>query len=191
MTPQNQLRPTPDGDCLRACIASLLDEKIEDVPDFTGEGTDGIDWWIKLQTWLLDRGLFFLEVRIGGTYKDGEEDKPVIAVWNPLPFACLAMLVGPTESGLMHTIVGTCEGSQFLPQFNPLPGSKGITRVDAVAFLVQRDPAILPRMGKSLERIRATALPYARKGDLAMNSILKEAREGLADDGGDEKLIIT
>ena len=45
MTPQKLTISSPDnGDCLRACIASLLDLPIEQVPNFmdNGKGNDGL-----------------------------------------------------------------------------------------------------------------------------------------------------
>lgn len=42
----------PFGNCLSACIASILEIRTEDVPRFVGEG-----WWPRLLGWLAARGL--------------------------------------------------------------------------------------------------------------------------------------
>lgn len=45
---------TTDGDCFAACIASILELPIEDVPNFV-DGTDP-DWWQTATCWLFARG---------------------------------------------------------------------------------------------------------------------------------------
>jgi len=46
----------PGGDCLRACVASILELDIEEVPHFCGEKPHE-EWFSRLAIWLRDRGL--------------------------------------------------------------------------------------------------------------------------------------
>lgn len=41
------------GDCFRACVASVFEMEIDDVPNFT----DQEDWWREVQEWLRHMGL--------------------------------------------------------------------------------------------------------------------------------------
>jgi hypothetical protein len=50
------------GDCFRACIASLLELAIDDVPDFCAEPGN---WEDRLHAWLGDRGLATVEINFG------------------------------------------------------------------------------------------------------------------------------
>lgn len=68
MTPVDQTICTVDrargiyGDCLRACVASIFDLPLEEVPHFLhdggGDSTSGEDWWwTRLFRWAAARGL--------------------------------------------------------------------------------------------------------------------------------------
>lgn len=46
--------PRQNGDCLRACVASLLDLPLSEVPHFSAH-TEG--WFLKLGLWLQARGI--------------------------------------------------------------------------------------------------------------------------------------
>ncbi len=51
------------GNCWEACLASLLEIPIEDVPELNAgdpEDTEGL-WVLNTNTWLATRGLMFLE----------------------------------------------------------------------------------------------------------------------------------
>lgn len=41
------------GDCFAACIASILELKIEDIPSYHGTNEEGT-WWDRWQYWLYD-----------------------------------------------------------------------------------------------------------------------------------------
>lgn len=43
-----------NGECLRACVASLFEMDIDDVPHFI---TLGEDWWFKFLKWFEDRNI--------------------------------------------------------------------------------------------------------------------------------------
>lgn len=185
MTPQLQITKT---DCLRACLACLLDLKAEEVPDFS----ESLNWWTDLQTWLMERGMFFLETRVAGTVQgtrepgyDGDPfiDCTVRTAWNPLPFPSLAILAGATKTGNRHMLIGTCEGPNFIPQFDPSDGSSGAGKitVESACFLVPRDPGTYQRFGRNMEKIEQLSKSLIK--DRAPNAINHEihdiARESL------------
>lgn len=139
MTPQNQTRPHPNGDCVRACIATLLDLPIAEVPDWLLMRQDGDDapdkyptWFLEMQDFLRKRGYAFVEIQL--------ERK----TWMPLPFEAWAIFIGTHPTGARHAIVGKCLDSLFVPMHDPLGGDAAIAfvngRVDAVCFLVPLDP---------------------------------------------------
>lgn len=49
--------PNSYGDCLRACIASLLDIPTVDVPHFVRDGCEPEVTYQRVREWLADRGL--------------------------------------------------------------------------------------------------------------------------------------
>ena len=52
MTPILQTEFGPQGNCFRACVASILDVPLEEVPDLRGDRM----WGPKLREWLAGRG---------------------------------------------------------------------------------------------------------------------------------------
>jgi len=61
MIPVKQTRYDEMGNCMEACIASLLHLKIEEVPKLFSYKTDG-SWIIKLNNWLNKKGLVYIEM---------------------------------------------------------------------------------------------------------------------------------
>jgi len=63
MKPVDQTIFTPQhGDCMRACVASILEWPIEKVPNFNEEGHDHYEE--KLTDWAKEYGITILDVRI-------------------------------------------------------------------------------------------------------------------------------
>jgi hypothetical protein len=60
MTPVDQVRDFEWGDCLQACLASVLDLKLNDVPDFIK--IYGPKWFTELCVWLGKRGKYAIYV---------------------------------------------------------------------------------------------------------------------------------
>lgn len=155
MNPQLQTRNHPNGDCMRSCIASLLEIPIKNVPDFTlapdKETLVIADreypaWYGAMQAFLATMSLTIIEITL-------TPHTP----WYPLPFDTMAIFVGQHKSGCKHAIVGKCQHGQFYPVFDPLcpdvseePFTGGI---DGVCFLVPTDPFVQRRMGRALEKI--------------------------------------
>jgi hypothetical protein len=80
------------GDCFRACVASVLELELNEVPHFC-ESWD--NWYALFQEWVTDRGLVAVEVKI---------DRPeCLAATNGL----MCILSGKTsESSVLHSVVG-------------------------------------------------------------------------------------
>jgi hypothetical protein len=55
MTPVDMRQLGERGDCMRACLASILDLPLDDVPDFVNEG-DPAFWFGRAQSWLRPQG---------------------------------------------------------------------------------------------------------------------------------------
>lgn len=146
MKPQQQLIKTANGDCLRACVASLLEVNINKVPNFVEApdvpGSEFPGWWLGLQSWLADKGFWFLEMQL-------PPGMPLM----PIPLPALCIFFGETTTGVKHAIVGRLENDQLYPVFNPWPEAEFSGGVGALGFLLPRDPHDVIRMGIALERI--------------------------------------
>jgi len=78
----------PDGNCFAACVASILEMELEDVPNFCGDYRD--KWTYELNKWLLQFGLGALTVEF-------QDEIPIKHGY------CCAGGKGPT--GIMHSVV--------------------------------------------------------------------------------------
>lgn len=173
MKPTPQTRPHPNGDCVRACLASLLELNIDLVPDFAlmseEENPDGYPvWYQALQDWLSQFGLQFVEIQL---------DRKT---WFPLPHDMFAILIGPHASGSRHAIIGKCEGGKFFPVYDPLEGETlpfDGGKIEAVCFLIGRDPMLQVKMGKALENIAEMSRGVSNR--IIGQSIEQEANEAL------------
>lgn len=71
MKPVDQTIFGPElGNCFAACVASVLELPLEDVPNFCEGGDHG--WFDRLRAWLRPRGLWALTCKLGG--KPGASD---------------------------------------------------------------------------------------------------------------------
>lgn len=185
MNPQPQTRNHPNGDCMRACIASLMEIPIRDVPDFTLAPPDSVttidgheypSYYAALQGFLSTMNLTFVEISLTANMP-----------WMPLPFGAMAIFVGQHKSGCKHAIVGRCLHGAFFPVFDPLlpdlDEDPFVGGIDGVCLLVQLDPFVNRRMGRSLEKV--IELLGTSMGQIPM-AIRDEALFGL---GGDAALI--
>ncbi len=99
MTPINQeFRHDPDngvyGDCQRACIASLLDLPISEVPHFLHDNTnDAAEFNRRINAFLAPRGLVHLETAAFDFAEHIKSD-------------CFHMIYGPASRGFCHAVVG-------------------------------------------------------------------------------------
>lgn len=123
------------GNCFSACIASILEMRITDVPTFVVEK----DWWRATNAWLAGRGLTFVDFK----YDD------IGNVCGPLFNEVFCILSGPSprDKTKQHSVVGVIErdpGSERMVRgrmiFDPHPSNDGILSVDYVGFLINVNP---------------------------------------------------
>lgn len=92
------------GDCLRACVASVLDMQPEDVPHFMHDACDGETGLRRLTDWLAQYNLGTFRAYYPG---DASVDDILLqnSVFNP---EAVYLLFGMTASGGGHVVV--CRG---------------------------------------------------------------------------------
>jgi hypothetical protein len=114
---------SPGGNCLSACIASLLELPIDYVPYFGPPdrvGT-GEEWMANIARWLVPRGFYLI----------------VLEYMPDAPVPGLHIQGGMSERGLKHAVIA--EGSRIV--HDPHPSRAGLTRPEDVQILVPLDPA--------------------------------------------------
>lgn len=112
----------PGGNCYSACVASLLELPIEDVPYFMGEPAN--EWSKRLDEWLAPRGFYALHYEINPenrAYYDREK------LW-PKGFYILG---GKSPRG-DHAVVA--RGRDMV--HDPHPSRAGLTDTDGFTLLI-------------------------------------------------------
>lgn len=107
-------------------------------------------YWLSLQGWLNDRGLWFLEMQL-------RENIP----WMPLPFESLCIFFGETKKGVKHAIIGRCANDSFEGIFNPWPEAEFGDGIAALGFILPRDPANYMKLGIGLARVEKLSKEWA------------------------------
>lgn len=136
MKPVDQDKFGHEGNCFQACIASLLELSLGDLPRNQGE----ILWWLK------DRGWLYVEVWRGNLRQLKTDDPPREERdigWQPLLWGdALCILCGPSPRfpGMSHAVVGNTNGYRFTTVHDPHPDRTGLRDVERIGFLVQPDP---------------------------------------------------
>lgn len=91
----------PSGDCFRACVAAILEMKIDDVPHFCEGGDHEGKWFVAFRTWLFNRGMCVVTYKWGG-------DAPPQAMHG----YCLVSVPSrhpDAQKGWLHSVVGRSE----------------------------------------------------------------------------------
>lgn len=104
-----------EGNCFAACVATLLDLPLAEVPNFCIAAPPR-NWWAEFQDWLRDRGCYAVEVRTKGL---------IVA----LPyFPVHVVLSGRSPRGdFDHSVVGVAaECGGFKMCHDPHPSGAGI-----------------------------------------------------------------
>lgn len=123
MTPVDQTTfGFPGGNCFSACVASLLDLQIDDVPYF---GHDDV-WWDRATEWLAPHGLWPLCV-----FFENAPDPP----------PALHILTGrsprePDDPKALHSVVA--RGDDII--HDPHPSRAGLFSREEYVILVPLDP---------------------------------------------------
>ncbi len=113
---QQTILNSVNGDCLRACIASILDLPIEAVPNFMDEPGDG--WRDAFSKFLAQFDLQALD------FPTAE-----LANWSPSGYHLLA---GKGPRGVYHSVVGY----QGIVVWDPYPEGTGLETVEFVTVFV-------------------------------------------------------
>lgn len=115
MTPIKQTISGPQGNCMAACVATILDCPIEDVPDVAAH-KDADEAILIINTWLKPRGLAYAEMIVPG---DDASD-----FFNGKDFYHIILGKTNPKSELLHAVVGR----QGRIVFDPSPDCCGIIK---------------------------------------------------------------
>lgn len=126
--------PGPDenrGNCFQACVASIFELPLEEVPDFCS-----IPRWEKwLETWLAERGFAYLEARL-------DTDEPAIY---PIPKGVICVVSGHTDRHptRLHSVVAGTAGNGVTWDFlhDPHPAGTFLTRATLLMVFLPLDPS--------------------------------------------------
>ena len=115
------------GNCMSACIASLLGFKIEEVPNFRTNTKSGLEFLEAIQIFLAEFELYMLVVRL-----DTEEISHY-----PIPDGALCIAGGdsPNHSNIKHAIVGRMKNNNFELLHDPNPNSNGFKNYSDIRTL--------------------------------------------------------
>ncbi len=111
----------PHGNCFEACLASILELKLEDIPRYTGD-----DWLERFNKWL--QWQYSLQLVVAHHYA---------------PDRTYSIANGPNQRGRPHSVV--MKGDELVHDPNPDRG--GLSSVDHVMLFVASNPARMKRRG--------------------------------------------
>jgi hypothetical protein len=123
----NRPKQSPgSSDCLRHCIAAVLQIPVEDVPDFVGICRDTRDTYIQLQAWLNIRGYYFIHAkpRIFQFWLNKNTAYPTIVGGPPVP--------NSKDSDECHACVVVDEKIVY----DPGPSERGLTSINMEIMLI-------------------------------------------------------
>lgn len=148
------------GDCFSACLASILELKIEEVPKFM--------WHFKnyekdaVNLWLATMGYGLLRVRWPEEITTGKD----------IPFHAVRMLycIGSGKSprgNWNHAIVGCLEAYTFKMIHDPHPSGLGIVgQPTSYNFLVPIDPTLMMQKPDEPYILKYGLAEYSKTGDV-------------------------
>jgi len=123
----------PGGNCFSACVASLLELPIDEVPYFmhTDDDPNGEKWFDRFEAWLRPYGFWAIFLRLAGPNDD----------WAPAGWCILGGQSPRARAGRedddLHTVVAF--GREV--RHDPHPSRKGLVDVRDCMVLVPLDPA--------------------------------------------------
>ena len=124
MIPVYQTIEGEKGDCFRACLASLFDFKIEQVPNFFDTSNETELWWKAVRDWLrpLGFGIMSLETK----------DKLYLSLFEGYFIVC-----GKTFKGLDHATIWKNGEMVHDPHYSGL----GLDTIEYIDILYPLNPA--------------------------------------------------
>ena len=115
----------PGGNCFSACVASLLELPLNEVPYFMGDDPPGQPsaWFERLSEWLKAHGYWAIQIQLNTDWRpDG-----------------LCILSGKSPRGdFLHSVVAN--GTEVV--HDPHPSREGVLSRDNVVILVPIDPVL-------------------------------------------------
>lgn len=105
-----------EGNCFAACLASLLEIPLEDVPDFYAQHRSG--WYIAFNAWLRQFGLMPV------MFNDLAEYFPLDAYY---------LVGGESERGIPHS----CIARNGVIVHDPFPDGKGLKTISDYTFFIR------------------------------------------------------
>lgn len=125
----------PGGNCMQACIASLLEIPLEEAPDVCNTTPEGESWLEALQEWLGPQGM-------GYAFQKMSKSIDIV-----IPGLCLLGVVHTghrpeqTAAGMCHVVVGRCtplpKQVRFDVVHDPLPEPSEITEILDILWIVK------------------------------------------------------
>lgn len=114
------------GDCMHACLASILEIPITDVPDFRVhfEKESSCDWWNAIIDWLDSLGYEIYPL-------PSEEI-------NNLPPSWYYIASGPTKR-FGGKILHVCIGQDGKIVHDPHPSRDGLTKITYIKVIIKKD----------------------------------------------------
>lgn len=137
MKPVHQTIIDPEeGNCLMACLASLFECGIEDIPHIPPKGGRQMQ---ELRRWLEPMGLTVVLIDVSGPKSHYTAAR--------LPIGMLMMVSGPslTFPDACHVVVGRMKNEigEWEMVHDPNPSSKGLSKAYYYYFVVPTDPSQL------------------------------------------------
>lgn len=113
----------PPGNCMQACVASVLELPLEEVPHFCADNR----WPFNFHEWLNERGLFFLEVSFAEHGIDARAD-----------YMGYHLIAGPSPRGnFLHSVVAL-NGEMVFDPHPDRTGLAGDLKDWLFGFLIER-----------------------------------------------------
>lgn len=125
MKPVHQTVFGNKGNCMSACLASLFELRIEEVPNFHDAAESDAGWWAELRKWLRNKGYGVLSVSLS------EDALPCMDGY--------LIVCGQSTRDRSHATIWK-KGSMV---HDPHPDGTGLAAVDSVDLLYPLDPADL------------------------------------------------
>lgn len=111
------------GDCWSACIASLLELDLSDVPNFRAMEEDtGVDMKVEARKWLKERfGITSVTIYMGERSPEEPEEWRLTGAIEGTP--CIGTFKSINYEGVQHAVVGEIDeyGLNFLVTHDPRP----------------------------------------------------------------------
>lgn len=173
----------PGGNCFSACVASMLELPLDEVPYFMGtwDEPEGA-WWHRFTAWLGARGWSAVMFAIGSGYPapgqlcilGGRSPRDLLTAEERRA----AGVELPDGETLLHVVVGrgTADGVEVV--HDPHPSRLGLLDQRDACLLVPLDPMMVP---DATARLRAAALELDLVEPGLSDKILARARAARGD----------